>query len=58
MADTRSEYAANISLVATTKKPHWMQPAPIRTKRKTYRVLSIAQRHPGLFAALTSLLLK
>lgn len=49
----RSEFAANVSLIPTTRKPLWTEPAPIRTYRKTYGVLAIAQRHPILFAWLT-----
>lgn len=50
----RSEFSANVALTPTTRNPQWMQPAPIRTcTRKTYGVLSIAQRHPRLFAWLT-----
>lgn len=46
----RSEFTANLSLVPTTAKPLWMEPAPIRTShRRTYGVLAIAQRHPRLF---------
>lgn len=50
MPDIRSEFAANISLIPTTDKPQWMNPPPIRTRRHTYGVLAIAQRHPRLFA--------
>jgi hypothetical protein len=53
MPSMRSEFAANIALTPTTTRPQWMQPAPIRTHRKTYGVLAIVQRHPKLFAWLT-----
>lgn len=49
----RSEWLANVALTPTTDKPTWMQPAPVRTHRRTYGVLSIVQRHPKLFAWLT-----
>jgi hypothetical protein len=53
----RSEYAANLALTPTTKNPTWMQPAPIRTVRKTYGVLAIAVRHPRLFSLLNQILI-